>query len=136
MPILSFRKSYEELSNTVTAEFDQPIDRVWRLYADRSTFARWVALPMTEPATVHDHDLTPGGRLRFSIQWPVGPQSDLTLDWRVLAVAAPHYLFYEEPEVPQEGVEGTGVPHWVIRVTLSERPGGGTRMVFEQTFRT
>ena len=47
------------LTMTITAEFDAPIERVWQLWADPRQLERWWG-PPTYPATVVDHDLSPG----------------------------------------------------------------------------
>ena len=61
MSVTSIKKDTEQLTMTVTAEYDVAADRAWQLWADPRQLERWWG-PPTYPATVEKHDLTPGGR--------------------------------------------------------------------------
>ncbi len=60
--ITDVTKNYDDLTMTVTADFDAAPQRVWQLWADPRQLERWWG-PPTYPATVLDHDLTPGGEV-------------------------------------------------------------------------
>ena len=65
MTVTAVRKDPEALTMTITAEFDAPVERVWELWADPRLLERWWG-PPTYPATVIEHDLSPGGRVHYS----------------------------------------------------------------------
>ena len=71
MPVISVDKDTEALEMTVVAEFDAPVERVWQLWADPRQLERWWG-PPSHPATVVDHDLTPGGWVRYFMTSPEG----------------------------------------------------------------
>ena len=64
MSVTSIRKDTEQLTMTVTAEYDVTADRAWQLWADPRQLERWWG-PPTYPATVEKHDLTPGGHVSY-----------------------------------------------------------------------
>ena len=68
MPVTDVQHDLGTLTLTMTAQFPAPPERVWQVYADPRQLEK-VWGPPTYPATVVDHDLTPGGRrlLRSSI---------------------------------------------------------------------
>ena len=61
MTVTNVRKDPEALTMTITAELDASADRVWELWSDPRQLERWWG-PTAYPATVEQHDLTPGGR--------------------------------------------------------------------------
>jgi uncharacterized protein YndB with AHSA1/START domain len=110
---------------TVAADFEADPDRVWRLWADPRRLERWWG-PPDHPATVHSHDLVPGGTVSFSFAGGEVP----TVEWHVREVEAPRRLVFEfaDPRVPVV----------TISVDIREREGdaGGTVMLVESTFET
>jgi uncharacterized protein YndB with AHSA1/START domain len=71
MTVTSIRKDPAALSMTITTEFDSPIGRVWQLWENPRQLERWWG-PPTYPATVVDHDLTPGGKVSYFMTGPDG----------------------------------------------------------------
>ena len=69
MSVTSIRKDTEQLTMTVTAEYDVTADRAWQLWADPRQLERWWG-PPTYPATVEKHDLTPGGHVSYCMTGP------------------------------------------------------------------
>jgi uncharacterized protein YndB with AHSA1/START domain len=116
---------------TITTEFDSPIGRVWQLWENPRQLERWWG-PPTYPATVVDHDLTPGGKVSYFMTGPDGGQSRGY--WRVLAVDAPYRLDFENGFADDDGSPNPNMPVMVIQVVLTDRPDGGTRMAIETTF--
>ena len=56
------RRDSEGLTLTLIADFDGvPVEQVWELWADPRQLERWWG-PPTYPATMEQHDLTPGTR--------------------------------------------------------------------------
>ncbi len=131
MTVTSVHKDPEAMTMTITAEFDAPIGRVWQLWANPRQLERWWG-PPTYPATVVDHDLTPGGRVTYFMTGPDGDQPRGW--WRVLTVAAPHRLEFEDGFADDAGDPNPDMPVMIIRVTLNEQPNGGTRMAIETIF--
>jgi uncharacterized protein YndB with AHSA1/START domain len=123
MTITSVQKDPDARTMTITADFDASVDRVWQLWADPRQLERWWG-PPTHPATVVDHDLSPGGKVSYFVTGPDGQRSPGW--WGVLAVDAPQRLEFDlgDPNMPTVR----------IRVTVDERTGGGTRLVVEATF--
>jgi len=50
MTVVDSVKDIENLTMTITAEFDAPVERVWRIWADPRRLERWWG-PPTWPAT-------------------------------------------------------------------------------------
>jgi uncharacterized protein YndB with AHSA1/START domain len=131
MTVVSVHKDPESLTLTITAEFDAPIGRVWQLWENPRQLERWWG-PPTYPATVVDHDLTPGGSIRYFM---TGPEGDHPHGWwRVIAVDAPHRLEFEDGFADNAGNPNPNMPTMRIRVALNEQSDGGTRMAVETTF--
>lgn len=131
MSVTDVRKDPETKTMTITSEFDQPVERAWQLWADPRQLEKWWG-PPTYPATVVDHDLTPGGTVRYVM---TGPEGDKSAGWwRVLAAEAPHRLEFEDGFSGEDGEPNPEMPTMIIRVTLDARDGGGTRMAVATTF--
>jgi len=131
MTVKSVDKDAEKLTMTLTADFDAPIERVWQLWEDPRRLERWWG-PPTYPATVVDHDLSPGGSVSYFM---TGASGDRHRGWwRVLAVDSPHRLEFEDGFADDAGNPNPDLPTTTTRVDLSEQPDGGTRMIVETTF--
>jgi uncharacterized protein YndB with AHSA1/START domain len=118
------------LTLTVAARFDASVERVWQLLADPRTLERWWG-PPAYPATVVDHDLTPGGRVSYFM---TGPEGDKHAGWwRVIAVDAPHYLEVEDGFADDSGEPNPNMPTCFMRMTV-EADGAQTRLQTVTTF--
>ncbi len=125
MPVTNVVKDAESRTLTITARFDAPIDRVWQLWSDPRQLERWWG-PPTHPATVTDHDLTPGGAVAYAM---TGPEGDRHRGWwRVRAVDPPHGLEFEDGFADADGTPSPDAPTAEIRVALSALADGGTQM--------
>jgi uncharacterized protein YndB with AHSA1/START domain len=131
MTITSVHKDHERMTMTITAEFDAPIGSVWHLWDNPRLLERWWG-PPTYPATVVDHDLTPGGRVTYFMTGPEGEQARGW--WRVMSVNAPQGLEFEDGFADDAGEPNPDMPTMTVRVTLEAQSGGGTRMAIETTF--
>jgi len=129
MPVINVSKT--DTTMTVTAEYDAPVDRVWKLWEDPRQLERWWG-PPTYPATFTDHDLTPGGHSRYIMTGPEGEKSGGW--WRVISVEAPRRLELEDGFADESGNPNPDMPSMTMRVSLEDRPGGGTQMSVETTF--
>jgi uncharacterized protein YndB with AHSA1/START domain len=119
MSITSVDVDHDNLTMTLIADFDAPIDQVWELWSDPRKLERWWG-PPGYPATVEKHDLTPGGEKLRGM-------------WRVTAVDPPSSLEFIDAFADSEWAPIADMPTHTVRVELSEREGG-TRMEMRSTF--
>ena len=130
MTVTNVHKDPEALTMAITAELDAPVDRAWQLWADPRQLERWWG-PPTYPATVEDHDLTPGGRVTYFM---TGPEGDVARGWwEVLAVEPPHRLELVDGFADEDGRPNDAMPTTRTVVTLRERDGR-TLMAIETQF--
>ena len=125
MTVTNVRMDPGAMTMTITAEFDAPIGRVWEMWDNPRQLERWWG-PPTYPATVVDHDLSPGGRVSYFMTGPEGDQPRGW--WRVIAVDAPHRLEFEDGFADDADEPNPNMPTMIIRVTLNEQRAGSTRM--------
>lgn len=121
----------EALTMTVTVVYDASVEDVWQLWANPRLLERWWG-PPTYPATVEEHDLTAGGRVTYYMTGPTGDRHRGW--WRVLASEAPRRLEVEDGFADESGAINAEMPTTLMRVSVSERPEGGTRMQIDSVF--
>ena len=131
MTVTHVHKDPDALTMTVTAEFDAPVERVWKLWDDPRLLERWWG-PPTYPATVVDHDLSPGGTVTYYMTGPEGDQHRGW--WRVLQVGAPRLLEVEDGFADEAGNPNRDMPTTRMHVSLDERGDSGTRVEIRSTF--
>ncbi len=131
MSVTRVTKDPDSLTMTVEATFAAPAEQVWRMWADPRLLERWWG-PPSYPATVVDHDLTPGGAVRYFMTAPEGQKYHGW--WNVLAVDAPRSLEFEDGFGDAEGRPDPDMPVGRARVTLTEAAAGGTTMTIATTF--
>lgn len=93
MPVTEVTTDLENRTLTITAEFAAPVERVYGVYADPRQLER-VWGPPSHPATVVDHDLTPGGRVNYLMTGPGGEQ--FFGCWVVRTVSAPDGFTFDD----------------------------------------
>jgi uncharacterized protein YndB with AHSA1/START domain len=130
MSVTNVDRDYDNLTITLVADFDAPIDQVWELWSDPRKLERWLG-PPGHPASVAKHDLTPGGEIRFFMTGPDGDTSWGT--WRVTAVDPPTALAFTDAFADTDGTPIADMPVSKVTVQLIER-GGGTRMEVHSAF--
>jgi uncharacterized protein YndB with AHSA1/START domain len=130
MGVTSVDKDYDNLTTTLVADFDAPIDEVWRLWADPRELERWWG-PPTYPATFEKHDLSPGGEVNYFMTGPEGDQSHGW--WRVTSVDPPTSLRFTDGFANDDGTPNEEMPVIDVEVRLSERDGG-TRMEIRSSY--
>ncbi|MFJ7769264.1 SRPBCC domain-containing protein [Streptomyces sp. NPDC097107] len=132
MSVTSLDKDLDNLTFTLIADFAAPVERVWQLWADPRQLERWWG-PPTYPATVEEHDLTPGGDVAYFM---TGPEGDKHRGWwRIASVDAPATLEFTDGFADADGTPSADMPTTTTRVTLTERDGG-TRMEMRSAFDT
>jgi uncharacterized protein YndB with AHSA1/START domain len=130
MSITSVDTDYDNLTVTLIADFDAPIDQVWELWSDPRKLERWWG-PPTYPATVEKHDLSPGGELTYLM---TGPEGDTHHGvWRVTAVGSPTSLQFTDAFAAEDGTPIADMPVTTVSLRLTEHDGG-TRMEIRETF--
>ena len=132
MTVVSSYKNVENLTLTVTAEFDANVDRVWQVWEDPRQLERWWG-PPTVPATFDRLEFEPGGDARYYMTLPEGQKAYGW--WKLIAVDAPNRLEFDEGFAGDDGEPLDPDDAARCVVTLDE-DGGGTRMTFVATFRS
>src|SRR5690606_5442536 len=101
------------------------------LWADPRQLERWWG-PPTYPATFEAFDFTPGGSAAYKM---TGPEGDTHRGWwRFNAVNPPSSLEFADGFAHDDGTPNDELPSMTVRVQLSERQGGGTRMEVRSSF--
>ena len=116
MTVLAVDLDPVALTLTIVSEFDAPAGRLWQVWADPRQLERWWG-PPTYPATVVDHDLTPGGHVTYYMTGPDGEKYHGW--WRVIAVDAPHSLEIEDGFADDSGRPNDDLPATFIEVRLT-----------------
>jgi uncharacterized protein YndB with AHSA1/START domain len=130
MSVTSVDKDFDRLTLTLIADFDAPADRVWQLWADPRQLERWWG-PPSHPATVEEHDLSPGGGVAYFMTGPDGQRYRGW--WRVTSVDAPKSLEFVDGFADQDGKPAADMPTTRVQMQLTERDGG-TRMELRSVF--
>jgi uncharacterized protein YndB with AHSA1/START domain len=130
MSVTSVDTDYDNLTTTLVAEFDAPIDEVWQLWADPRKLERWWG-PPTYPSTFERHDLAPGGEVTYHMTGPEGDQPRGW--WRVTSVEPPTSLQFTDGFANDDGTPNNEMPVINVDVRLSERDDS-TRMEIRSTY--
>jgi uncharacterized protein YndB with AHSA1/START domain len=130
MPVTDVQRDLDNLTLTITAEFAAPVERIWQIYADPRQLEK-VWGPPTYPATVVDHDLTPGGRVTY---YMTGPEGDKYAGyWRIIAVDEPRSLTFEDGFADLDFNPKPEMPVSRSTFTFTEH-NGGTRATYVSTY--
>ena len=124
MTVTSIDTDYDNLTVTLIADFDAPIDQVWELWSDPRKLERWWG-PPTYPATFEKHELGPGGEVTYLMTSPEGDKHYGV--WRVAAVDPPNSLEFTDAFADEDGTPIADMPVSTVTVQLTER-NAGTRM--------
>ena len=130
MSVTSVDKDFDHLTLTLVGDFGAPLERVWQLWADPRQLERWWG-PPSHPATVEQHDLTPGGDVTYFMTDPEGEQYRGW--WRVTSVNPPRSLEFTDGFADQDGTPLADMPITTTRMELTEHDGG-TRMQLRSVF--
>ena len=131
MPVTDVVKNRDDLSMTLTAEFDASPERVWQLWADPRQLERWWG-PPTYPATFDSHDLRPGGLVEYHMTGPEGDQPRGY--WEVDEVDPPHRLTFRDGFAHDDGTPNPDMPQNTAAVSIQPIGDGRTRMSIESRF--
>jgi uncharacterized protein YndB with AHSA1/START domain len=130
MSVTNIDVDRDNLTLTLIADFDAPIDEVWELWSDPRKLERWWG-PPGYPATFEKHDLTAAGEATYFMTSPEGEKSWGV--WRITAVDPPTSLEFTDAFANADGTPIADMPTHAVKVELSEREGG-TRMEMRSTF--
>lgn len=130
MTVVAVDKDPTTCTMSITAEYDAPVEQVWRLWSDPRLLERWWG-PPTYPATFEEHDLVPGGRVAYYMTGPDGDQPRGW--WQVLVVEPPHRLELEDGFAHDDGTPNPDMPTMRMRVDISAIDVG-TRMSITTSF--
>jgi len=130
MSVTSVSKDLERLTLEVVAEYDVSAERAWQLWSDPRQLEKWWG-PPTYPATVVDHDLTPGGRVSYYMTGPTG--DEYRGWWRVIDAQAPRILVLDDGFADADG-RPADMPVVRMRMELADRGSGGVTMTMLSTF--
>jgi uncharacterized protein YndB with AHSA1/START domain len=130
MSVTSVDTDYDNLTTTLVADFDAPIDEVWQLWADPRKLERWWG-PPTYPSTFEKHELSPGGEVTYFMTGPEGDQPRGW--WRITSVDPPRSLQFTDGFANEDGTPNEELPVINVDVRLTERDGG-TRMEMRSTY--
>ncbi|MGH2886074.1 MAG: SRPBCC family protein [Solirubrobacteraceae bacterium] len=126
--ITSVHADYGNLTITVIADFDAPIERVWELWSDPRKLERWWG-PPAYPTTFETYELTPGGEATYVM---TGPNGAMRGTWRVATVDPPRSLEFTDAFAGPNGRPIADLPVKVA-VGLTECETG-TRMEMHLAF--
>jgi uncharacterized protein YndB with AHSA1/START domain len=130
MTVTSTDKDFDNLTITLAADFEAPVERVWDLWADPRKLERWWG-PPTYPATFEKHDLSPGGEVTYFM---TGPEGDTHRGWwRVTSVDPPTSLEFTDGFADDEGEPKEDMPITAVQIRLIDHDGG-TRMEIRSSF--
>lgn len=131
MTVRSVDKNRDAKTMVVTAEFAAPVATVWQLWADPRLLERWWG-PPEFPATVEQHDLTPGGTITYFMSRPDGgDRFDGT--WNVVEADPPTRIVVEDAVVDDDGTPTDG--NSMTRMEIDIAPvGERTRMIVTTYF--
>lgn len=124
MTVISVDTNPDELTLTLVAEFNEPIERIWQLWEDPRQLERWWG-PPTWPATFVSHEFNEGGESRYFMAGPDGEKSRGW--WKFTSIDAPHTLGFEDGFSGDDGEPSgfLGSSHCVVTLNESD---GTTRM--------
>ncbi len=93
MPVTNVTHDIDSRTLTITAEFAAPPSRLWQVYADPRQLEK-IWGPPTHPATVVDHDFTPGGRVTYYMTSPEGEKFGGY--WQIESLDEPHGFVFDD----------------------------------------
>ena len=135
MPVTDVTTDLENRTLVITAEFAAPVERIYGVFADpRQMEQIWG--PPSHPATVVDHDLTPGGRVNYLM---TGPEGDKFYGcWLVRSVDAPHGFSFDDAFTDSSFTIDEQLPLSAndYAFTPVEDDAGRTRATYTSTYAT
>ena len=135
MPVTQVDKDPDRLTMTVHSEFKAGPDRIWQMWEDARLLERWWG-PPTHPATFEQHDLSPGGGMKYFM---TGPDGDRFRGWwRVISVQPKSSIEIEDGFADQDGNPDPSMASMIMKVSIeqAEHDPGTTLMTIETSFQS
>lgn len=132
MPVIDVQQDIQNRTLTMVSQFAAPVERVWQVWSDPRQLERWWG-PPGFPATVTEHELTPGGTVRYHMTGPDGQK--YAGYWRVGTVEPPALLEFEDGFADADGNPVDSAPVGRARIELTAHEGG-TRMTSTTVYAT
>jgi uncharacterized protein YndB with AHSA1/START domain len=130
MPVTDVQQDLDTLTLTITADFAAPVERIWQVYADPRQLEK-VWGPPTYPATVVDHDFTPGGRMTYVM---TGPDGDKHAGyWQITAIDEPTSFSFDDGFADLDFHPTPEMPVSTNVYTFTEHDSG-TRATYVSTY--
>jgi len=135
MPVTQVEKDPDKLTMTIHAEFAAAPDRIWQMWEDPRLLERWWG-PPTHPATFEQHDLSPGGGMKYFMTGPEGEK--FRGWWRVISVEPGSNIEIEDGFADQDGNPDPSMSSMTTKVSIerSDEDPETTRMTIETSFQT
>ena len=130
MPVIDANHDIDNLTLTITAHFAAPVQRIWQIYTDPRQLEK-IWGPPTFPATVVQHDLTPGSRTTYYMTGPDGEKYGGY--WDVTAVDEPNSFAFDDGFADADLNPDPSMPVSKCVYTFAEHDGG-TRATYVSTF--
>ena len=132
MPVTHVEHNLDSRTLTIIADFPAPVERIWQVYADPRQLER-VWGPPTHPATFVDHDLRPGGTMRYFMTGPGGER--FAGYWIVKSVDEPSGFTFDDGFAHEDLSPNPDLPVSDNSYSFAARDGG-TRATFVSTYAT
>lgn len=132
MPLTDVTTDIDNRTLVMTCDFPVTPERLWQVWADPRQLEQWWG-PEGYPATVTEHDLMPGGLVKYHMTSPEGEK--FPGGWEVIAVDDPGRLELKDFFADADGnpVDSAPTSRMVVEITATET---GARMVNTSTWET
>ena len=130
MPVTDVQQGIDTRTLTIVAEFAAPVERIWQVYADPRQLEK-VWGPTTYPATVVEHNLTPGGRTTYFMTGPDGEK--YAGYWEITATDEPKSFSFDDGFADEDFNPNAEMPVSKNVFTFAEFDGG-TRATYVSTY--
>lgn len=120
-------KDLENKTLIIEREFDGPIDKVWKAYADKETFEKWWGPEGWETKT-KEFDFVPGGRVHYDMKCVDESQGEWfgQSSWGMMvieSVDAPNSFSYEDHFSDENGTLNQQMPVMTVTNEFIEQDG-------------
>jgi len=130
MSVASVESDLDNLTLTVIADFDAPVEAVWELWADPQKLGLWWG-PPNYSTTFEPYEMSVGAEMAHVFAGPNGETERGV--WRIEAVDPPRSLELSDADVDDDGKPNDDFALTGIAMELSETDGG-TRMTVRSMF--
>lgn len=124
MPITSIDTDLDNVSLTIVADFDAPLQRLWDAYADPRQIEKFWG-PPGWPATFTRHDMAAEGHSYYEMNGPDGESSRGY--WDFTHVEPPHWFEVIDGFLTPDGQPNTELPNMRMRF-MFEATDSGSRL--------